>query len=292
MKTTLPTVLALCATWAAAAPEPQTIRLRDLPSHVGEKVTLKGRTGQIVEDEERPGLRVYTFRDDYGDMVKVHTSAAYPTFGATYFLTGSPEQEAASGALHFREASRRQAFPARKVVVREEVTVERTLSPLILAAVAALVLLGVLAVVVIVRRRMAGAALPPEWGYAEITAGPHQGRALTLRADEVLVGRGVDTTLDLDLPLDVSVSRKHGRLFREDGVPHYEDLGSSHGSWVNEQQLQPNQPVSLPPGALIRLGPATVIRVGPVEAAAGETQFAGSEQAANWGERETQRAEP
>jgi len=211
----------------------------------------------------------------------------------TYFLTGTPQADAASGTVHFREASRKQAFPAKKetVVVREEVEVKQTMSPLIIGAVAGLVLLGIVAVFLIVRRRAAGAGLSPEWGYAEITAGPHQGRAVTLRGEEVLVGRGVDTTLHIDLPSDVSVSRHHGRVYREGGVPHYEDTGSSHGSWLNEQRVEPNQPVPMPPGALLRLGPSTVIRVGPVEEIAGETQFADSEDGGNWGEAQTQRAE-
>jgi hypothetical protein len=253
--------------------------VRDLKDHLGQQVTVKGRTGFIKE--EKPGLLVFTFRDDYGSEVDVRSSLdERPIMGATYLITGLPNEDPATGRLSLQEQSRQRAYPTGGA------------PKWLLPAVAALVLLGVLAVVIIVRRRGAAGALPPAWGYLEVTSGPHQGKTLALRGDEVSVGRGLDPTFALDLPLDVSVSRQHGRFLREGDTVYYEDLGSAYGSRVDEQPAPAHQRVALPPGALVGLGSQTVVRVGPAgAAAAGATQFAGSpQQGGNGDERPTRRA--
>ncbi|MBI3925842.1 MAG: FHA domain-containing protein [Armatimonadetes bacterium] len=48
------------------------------------------------------------------------------------------------------------------------------------------------------------------------------------------------------------MSRRHGRLFLQDGGVWYEDLGSSNGGWIGTQRL--SGPIKLRPGQEVRLG--------------------------------------
>jgi len=352
------TVLSVTA-WAQT--EQGTMRVRDLRAHTGEVVTVKGRAGQIIEAEERAGVRVYSLRDDYGSVVNIHTGKDYPIFGTTLIVSGKPVADPASGRTYLEEQSRKRAYPPRDplpqlavvkgrveettqsqesagvrlyslrdedgdvVTVRtdgdppspgsalivtgkpvtdsasgetylEEQSRDPAYDPWDIPRKLLPVLIGVIVIIVVwvmVRRRSAG-GLPEVWGYAETVSGPHQGKSFALRGADVIVGRGQDALLAVDLPLDASVSREHGRIVRDGEAVYYEDSGSTYGSWVNEQQMQGDQRVQLAPEALIRLGPNTVIRVGQVgAAAAGATRFADDEnddEVGNAGESPTRRA--
>lgn len=281
MRTVQAIALLLLATLTLAQTEQDALRIRDLRSRAGQSVVVKGRSGQIVEASERPGVRVYTLRDDYGDVVNVHTRDTYPVFGTTVVVTGTPVIESGTGGLYLDEQSREMAYPPGASLRK------------VLLIVVPLVLVGIIVAWVLVSRR-SGEGLPAAWGYAEAVSGPHQGKSFALRGPEVVVGRGQDALLAVDLPLDDSVSRQHGRIVRDGEAVYFEDTGSSFGSWVNEQQVQSGQRVQLAPGALIRLGPSTIIRVGQAGAAtAGATRFAGDENegAGNVGESPTRRAD-
>jgi len=59
--------------------------------------------------------------------------------------------------------------------------------------------------------------------------------------DSLLIGRpraGAPTAPDLDLTPDLTVSRPHARLWRENGVLLLEDLNSTHGTLLNGQEIQ------------------------------------------------------
>jgi pSer/pThr/pTyr-binding forkhead associated (FHA) protein len=88
------------------------------------------------------------------------------------------------------------------------------------------------------------AAAPP---VLVAVQGPVTGRRIEV-AGEVVVGReGVDVVVD-----DPEVSRRHARLRASDEGIEVEDLGSTNGTWVNEQRIE----------AAARLGPSDVLRVG------------------------------
>jgi len=254
-------------------------RIRDLRSRLGQEVTVRGRSGIIVEAQERPGLRVYTLRDDYGDQVYVQSTRDYPIMGATYLVTGIPNVDASTGDLYLQERSRQRAYPTGRV------------PKWLLPAVAGSVLLGVLAVAIMLRRRALTAALPTAWGYAEVASGPDQGKVFALRGDQIPVGRMQDPATAVALALDTNVSREHGLILRQGPAVFYQDTGSRNGSFVNEQPVAAGQRVPLPPGALIRVGPATVLRVGQAGAAgAQETQQAGTDGEWHLGEAPTAEA--
>ncbi|MBI3930195.1 MAG: FHA domain-containing protein [Armatimonadetes bacterium] len=42
---------------------------------------------------------------------------------------------------------------------------------------------------------------------------------------------------DIELDGDSTMSRRHGRLWLQDGEVWYEDLGSSNGSWIGSVRL-------------------------------------------------------
>lgn len=87
-------LLLLLSTKLATAESPGTPRLRikELSQHFGETVTVKGRTGQIMEQYESEGFHAFSLRDDFGDMVVVLTNQEYPIMGTTVHVTGTPEK--------------------------------------------------------------------------------------------------------------------------------------------------------------------------------------------------------
>ena len=67
------------------------------------------------------------------------------------------------------------------------------------------------------------------------------------------LGRGVECELRLD---DTYVSQQHARIFDRGGNWYVEDLGSTNGTFVNEQKLV--APAMLTPGDKIRVGTTIV----------------------------------
>lgn len=69
----------------------------------------------------------------------------------------------------------------------------------------------------------------------------------------VVIGRAPECELRLD---DAFVSSQHARIFARNGSWYVEDLGSTNGTFVNEQRL--GAPAMLQPGDRIRIGRTTV----------------------------------
>jgi pSer/pThr/pTyr-binding forkhead associated (FHA) protein len=67
------------------------------------------------------------------------------------------------------------------------------------------------------------------------------------------IGRSVECELRLD---DTYVSQQHARIFDRSGNWYVEDLGSTNGTFVNEQKLV--APAMLTPGDKIRVGQTIV----------------------------------
>jgi pSer/pThr/pTyr-binding forkhead associated (FHA) protein len=105
---------------------------------------------------------------------------------------------------------------------------------------------------------------PSSGGNGRTAQSPARASMLTVQADgqkprsmrldgSTTIGRGVDCELRLD---DTYVSQQHARIFDRGGDWYVEDLGSTNGTFVNEQKLV--APAMLTAGDRIRVGTTTV----------------------------------
>jgi len=78
-------------------------------------------------------------------------------------------------------------------------------------------------------------------------------RSFSIVRDVTLIGRREDC--DFRIPLG-DISRKHCRLVKEDGALKVQDLGSSNGTFVNNQRVQA---LALSPGDTIQIGGVSFI---------------------------------
>jgi two-component system, cell cycle response regulator len=81
-------------------------------------------------------------------------------------------------------------------------------------------------------------------------SGPMMGRRYTLDGDALIIGRGSDCDIVVDLD---SVSRRHATIERKGGSILISDLGSTNGTYVNEQLVE-EQP--LRDGDQVKIGNA------------------------------------
>jgi len=65
----------------------------------------------------------------------------------------------------------------------------------------------------------------------------------------MVLGRAAECELALD---DTYISQQHARLFAKDGSWYVEDLGSTNGTFVNDQRLA--SPAMVQPGDRVRVG--------------------------------------
>jgi pSer/pThr/pTyr-binding forkhead associated (FHA) protein len=83
----------------------------------------------------------------------------------------------------------------------------------------------------------------------EIVEGSEAGRQIPLDA---VVDIGREPSLPLHLDEDTQVSRRHARIAEQGGQVVVEDLGSTNGTYVNDQPI--SSPRSLNPGDKVRIG--------------------------------------
>ena len=82
-----------------------------------------------------------------------------------------------------------------------------------------------------------------------VTAGPLSGTKITLGDQPILIGRADDSTLVLT---DDFASSRHARLTNRGGQWYVEDLGSTNGTYLDQQRVQ--GPLHVNPGQPIRIG--------------------------------------
>ncbi len=82
-----------------------------------------------------------------------------------------------------------------------------------------------------------------------VTAGPLSGTRITLGDQPILIGRADDSTLVLT---DDFASSRHARLTNRGGSWYVEDLGSTNGTYLDQQREQ--GPLLVNPGQPIRIG--------------------------------------
>ncbi|MGO4147369.1 FHA domain-containing protein [Paenarthrobacter sp. YAF11_1] len=90
-----------------------------------------------------------------------------------------------------------------------------------------------------------------------VTEGPLKGTTVPLAASPILLGRAQEATLVLE---DDYASGRHARLFPQGSRWFIEDLGSTNGTYLADQQLTRALPVEL--GVPVRIG-KTVIELRP-----------------------------
>lgn len=90
-----------------------------------------------------------------------------------------------------------------------------------------------------------------------VVEGPLKGTTLPLSASPILLGRAQEATLVLE---DDYASGRHARLFPQGSRWFIEDLGSTNGTYLADQQLTRALPVEL--GVPVRIG-KTVIELRP-----------------------------
>ena len=95
----------------------------------------------------------------------------------------------------------------------------------------------------------------------EIVEGQGEGRQIPVDG-RVELGR--DATADVSID-DAQVSRHHARVVVEGGQPVVEDLGSTNGTYVNDQPVMARRPISL--GDRVRVGLTVIELRGAAEAA-------------------------
>ncbi|MDR6638678.1 hypothetical protein J2Y68_002327 [Paenarthrobacter nitroguajacolicus] len=104
------------------------------------------------------------------------------------------------------------------------------------------------------------ASPPPPIQHARnlvVTEGPLKGTTVPLAASPILLGRAQEATLVLE---DDYASGRHARLFPQGSRWFIEDLGSTNGTYLADQQLTRALPVEL--GVPVRIG-KTVIELRP-----------------------------
>ncbi|GAA1176432.1 FHA domain-containing protein FhaB/FipA [Nesterenkonia xinjiangensis] len=82
-----------------------------------------------------------------------------------------------------------------------------------------------------------------------VTEGPLTGTQLDLGSAPIMLGRAQECTLVLE---DDYSSGKHARLFPQGSRWFLEDLGSTNGTWLGEEQL--TRASTVEPGERIRIG--------------------------------------
>ena len=82
-----------------------------------------------------------------------------------------------------------------------------------------------------------------------VSEGPLAGTELPLGSTSIMMGRAQECTLVLD---DDYASGKHARLFPQGSRWFLEDLGSTNGTWLGEEQL--TRASTVEPGDRIRIG--------------------------------------
>jgi pSer/pThr/pTyr-binding forkhead associated (FHA) protein len=90
-----------------------------------------------------------------------------------------------------------------------------------------------------------------------ITQGSQAGQSAALADGVILIGRGADAQLSLD---DDYVSTRHARVVSGENGIYLEDLGSTNGSYVNNQRITAPTTVTL--SDTIRIG-RTTLRLEP-----------------------------
>ena len=86
-----------------------------------------------------------------------------------------------------------------------------------------------------------------------VTEGPLTGTVIPLNTAQVTIGRAPDSTVVIE---DDYASSRHARVYPSEGAWVVEDLGSTHGTWIDRTRI--TTPTVLPVGVPLRVGRTTL----------------------------------
>ena len=104
-----------------------------------------------------------------------------------------------------------------------------------------------------------------------LRSGPTPGKTFPLVKSEIFIGRDLSNDVVIN---DPEISRRHARIYIQDGTFVLEDLGSTNGSSVSGQRLV--SPYTLHPGEVITLGERITLVFETVELEESTTVSTGS----------------
>jgi pSer/pThr/pTyr-binding forkhead associated (FHA) protein len=85
-----------------------------------------------------------------------------------------------------------------------------------------------------------------------VATGVHQGKVIPIMGTEFLIGRDPQCQLR---PASQAVSKQHCAVLVRDGKLFVKDYGSTNGTFLNDEQIEPNGEVELKPDDRLRVGP-------------------------------------
>src|SRR5437867_11729370 len=77
--------------------------------------------------------------------------------------------------------------------------------------------------------------LPEGMGMLVVKRGPNAGSKFVLDAEVTRAGRHPDSEIFLD---DITVSRRHAEIVRNDGGYSLKDVGSLNGTYLNRERIE------------------------------------------------------
>jgi two-component system, cell cycle response regulator len=96
-----------------------------------------------------------------------------------------------------------------------------------------------------------GDRIPVGQSCLVVIYGPGLGRRYELGDGEITIGREVGSTIHVDLD---NVSRRHAKLLWRDGKICIKDLGSTNGTYLNDEEIDRRSEVPLRSGDLVKVG--------------------------------------
>ncbi len=94
-----------------------------------------------------------------------------------------------------------------------------------------------------------GPTITPGLSEVVVRADGQKPRTVRVMTDALVIGRTPECELAID---DTYVSQQHARVFAKDGAWFVEDLGSTNGTYVNDQRL--SAPAMVQAGDKVRVG--------------------------------------
>ena len=91
-----------------------------------------------------------------------------------------------------------------------------------------------------------------------IVSGPMGGTSTELKDGATFIGRASDNDIQIK---DRSISRKHVKIIKKDGILLIEDLKSENGTWIDEDPIKPGYEFEVEEGLPVSIGD-TVISLG------------------------------
>lgn len=85
-----------------------------------------------------------------------------------------------------------------------------------------------------------------------VAAGVHQGKVIPVATQQFLIGRDPQCQLR---PASQSISKQHCLLTIRNKTVYLKDFGSTNGTFLNDEQMEPDVEVAIQSGDRVRVGP-------------------------------------